>query len=402
MNLPNKKVYLMISPNFPPNYYKFALELRKRDFIVLGIGDAYINELSENVRNNLDEYVQCYDMKNISSMINIVQYFINKYGKIDFLESNNEYWLEEDSTLREWFNISSGLFHKDIMKYKKKSLMKQYFINAGAKIARWHLSDNFESTLTWANEVGFPIFVKPNIGVGASNTHRIKDSVELSDFYKKYDGFEYIFEQFIDGNVVSFDGITDSNGNIIFKNSEFFLVENDILVNCNMDDAYYTYDKIPEDLDELGTNVVKAFDIKKRCFHIEFFRLNENSKFGKKDELYALEVNLRPAGGFTPDIISLSQNVNFYAIYADMIAYDKNLQDLSKDKCIAITASRRNALHYVRSVEEILEKYKENISQYGVYPEAIRDDMGDSYFIAKFNNVNDALKFQNYVREKQE
>ena len=189
-----KKVYVMISPNFPDNYYKFAKELKNRGLVVLGIGDAFPTEIKPILRDNLTEYVQCYNMKDVSQMIQIIQNFKNKYGRIDFIESNNEYWLEEDSTLREWFNIPNGLFHRDIMKYKAKSLMKEYFIKAGAKVAKWHISDTFAETESWAAVVGYPIFVKPNIGVGAVGTRKIKNIQDLQDFYNTYDHKEYIFE----------------------------------------------------------------------------------------------------------------------------------------------------------------------------------------------------------------
>ena len=35
-------------------------------------------------------------------------YFTFKYGKIDWLESNNEFWLEQDAALRTDFNITTG------------------------------------------------------------------------------------------------------------------------------------------------------------------------------------------------------------------------------------------------------------------------------------------------------
>ena len=35
-------------------------------------------------------------------------FFAFKYGRIDWLESNNEYWLEKDARLRTDFNIKSG------------------------------------------------------------------------------------------------------------------------------------------------------------------------------------------------------------------------------------------------------------------------------------------------------
>ena len=41
-------------------------------------------------------------------MYKAVAYFASKYGKIDYIESNNEYWLEQDARLRTDFNVNTG------------------------------------------------------------------------------------------------------------------------------------------------------------------------------------------------------------------------------------------------------------------------------------------------------
>lgn len=399
----NKKInYVMISPNFPPTYYKFSLSLKNLGVNVLGIGDAYNYELSDNLNNSLTEYKQCYSLFDIHSLINIVQYYKDKYGYIDWIESNNEYWLENDSTLREWFNVKTGIFHSDIKKYKAKSEMKKYFQIAGVKCAKYHLSDNFLSTKEFAQEVGYPIFVKPNIGVGSCGTRKINNNKELEDFYLNKDNNEYIFEQFIDGDIYSFDGITNSKGEIIFKTSHKFLVVTDEIVHMDEDDAYFTYKVIPTQINKIGVKIIKSFEIKSRCFHIELFKLKKDIKdLGKKGEFVALEVNMRPPGGYTPDLISISQSVSYYDVFADMIVFDKNLEKNNKEKFYAISVSKKDHFIYKHTDEQIFEKYKDYIENYGRYPKSISDAMGDTFFMAKFKNLNDALKFQKFVREKE-
>lgn len=397
----NKINFVMISPNFPPTYYRFAQALKNGNINVLGLGDAYPHELSEELKNALTDYIQCYSLFDMHNLINCVQYYKDKYQHIDWIESNNEFWLEEDATLREWFNVRSGIFHSDILKYKAKSEMKKYFQEAGVKCAKFHLSDDFESTQKFAKQVGYPIFVKPNIGVGAAGTHKINNDKELQDFYEYKDDHQYIFEQYIDGTIYSFDGITNSKGEIIFKVSHKYLEVIDKMVHEDLDDAYFTFKKIPQKLDNIGKKVVKAFNIKSRCFHIEFFRLNKDIRgLGKKDDFIPLEVNMRPVGGYTPDLISIATSVSFYDVYADMIAYDENRQDMTKEKYFAMSVSRRDRLTYKHSFDEILEKYKNEIKNYGRYPKSISDAMGDTFFMGRFENLDDAMKFQEFIREK--
>ena len=75
-----------------------------------------------------------------------VAYLASKYGKIDWLESNNEYWLELDAKLRTDFNINTGMKEDIIKIFKTKSGMKAYYKKAGVKTARYHLVENLAFT----------------------------------------------------------------------------------------------------------------------------------------------------------------------------------------------------------------------------------------------------------------
>jgi hypothetical protein len=161
------------------------------------------------------------------------------------------------------------------------------------------------------------------------------------------------------------------------------------------------YKTIPSEIDEMGEAIVKAFNLKGRCFHIELFKLNKDHPgLGKKDEFIALEVNMRPAGGYTPDLISFSANASFYDIYADMIAYDENRQDMSKEKYYSISVSRRDKTRYKHDIGDIFKRYKDNITMHGRYPQSIKEGMGDFFIMARFETLDEALEFDKIVREK--
>ena len=109
-------------------------------------------------------------------------FFAFKYGRIDWLESNNEYWLERDAALRTDFNIRSGFRTEDMPRIKYKSKMKEYYQKAGIATARYHMVDDLESCRKFIDEVGYPVVVKPDNGVGASDTHKLSSDEELKHF----------------------------------------------------------------------------------------------------------------------------------------------------------------------------------------------------------------------------
>lgn len=97
--------FIFISPNFPKTYWNFCDRLKKNGVNVLGIGDNKIDILEDEVIDSLTEYFYVPDMEVYEDMKKAVEYYIEKYGKIDWIESNNEYWLELDAGLRTDFNI---------------------------------------------------------------------------------------------------------------------------------------------------------------------------------------------------------------------------------------------------------------------------------------------------------
>ena len=114
------KNFVFISPHFPETYFHFVVALKKNGFRVLGVGDQAYDSLNQELKNALTEYYLCHDMDNFENEVKAIQYFTDKYGHIDYLESNNEYWLDRDAKLREIFGITTGPVGKEIEYYQHK------------------------------------------------------------------------------------------------------------------------------------------------------------------------------------------------------------------------------------------------------------------------------------------
>ncbi len=393
--------FILISPQFPATYYKFAAALKQNGFTVLGIGDTPFNELALEVKQNLFEYYFCPNMNDYASMFKAVAFFAFKYGKIDYLESHNEWWLINDSKLRTDFNVNSGIQFSEVMKYKAKSIMKQYFAIANLPFARFHLITSRESCLAFIQEVGYPVFVKPNIGVGSNYSYKINDEMELDHFLSLKRDEQYIMEEFIEGITVSYDGIANSSSEVVYESSNIFPMPNYLVVNNHGDDFYFTTPFIPEDLSAAGKRIIKAFDVKNRIFHLEFFRLSKDyPHLGKTGSLVALEVNMRPAGGYTPEMLSASTGISLYKAWADVIAYNEVRETAIAPKSYVAAPARRKDSIYKHTHEAILETFKNHIFKHGVYPPIISDGMGDYFYMAKFLTKQEVDDFFEFVLGK--
>ena len=188
-------------------------------------------------------------------------------------------------------------------------------------------------------------------------------------------------EEYISGTIVSFDGVADSHCVPLFYTSNVFPTPLLDIVSRQGDLAYWTQKKVPAKLKDVGFRTIKAFGAKSRFFHCEFFRLDADKPgLGKKGDYVALEVNMRPAGGYTPDMINYANSVDCYQIWADMVCYDevRNL-DLNGPKYFCVYASRRDCHTYRHSHEAILARYGTRMKMCDVLPPALRLDMGDPH-----------------------
>ena len=376
--------FIFISPNFPENYWLFCKELKNNGINVLGIGEAPYDSLTNELKGSLTEYYKVNSMESYDDMLRAVAFFTFKYGKIDWLESNNEYWLERDATLRTDFNISSGFQVWDMDQIKHKSKMKKFYEAAGVPVARYYLVESYEGAWKFIDEVGFPVITKPDNGVGASDTHKINNEADLNHFFAtKIPGVLYIMEEFIEGEVDSYDAIVDGNGDPIFETGTCSPVSIMDIVNDADNSVYWILKDLPEDTRKAGRATVKSFGVKSRFVHLEFFRLNSDMpSMGKAGDVVALEVNMRPSGGFTPEMLNNANSTDVYKIWADMIAYDSTLYPQGEHFYCAF-AGRRDGNNYLYDDGALCQMYPE-ICDCRRIPDALSGAMGNRMILAKF------------------
>lgn len=392
---------VFISPNFPLYYYNFCKNLKIRGVNVLGIGDAPYESLPQHMIDSVTEYYKVGSLENFYEVEEACRFFNQKYGKLDWIESQNEYWLETEATLRKIFDVNSGTKIDDMAPMKYKSKMKDVYKSCNIPVARYILISTYENAINFTREVGYPVVVKPDNGVGASSTYKLENDDELSYFFATKDNnTTYIMEEFINGHVETFDGITDSNKNVLISASHVMLHSIMDTVNTCSDTAFYFQPFEGKDIEFIGKKVVKAFDTRSRYFHFEFFRLEEDKEgLGKKGDLVGLEVNMRAPGAYIPDMINYAYDVDTYALWSDVLIYDKIFVDINR-KYVVGYASRRNGIDYTHSYEEIKDKYKDKIKIDTEVPEALAAAMGNHVFIFRTEKEEELIEMIRFILKR--
>ena len=394
--------FIFISPNFPHTYWQFCDRLKKKGVNVLGIGDSPYEGLEEPLKAALTEYYKVDSMEDYDSMYRAVAYFAFKYGRIDWLESNNEYWLEQDARLREDFHITTGVQPDEIVSWKSKSAMKPVYKAAGIPTARNHKVTDIDAAREFLSEIGgYPVIVKPDIGVGAADTWKLESDEDLEWFYSNKPSVPYVMEEFVFGNIYSYDAICDSKGEPLFESSNWFPPSIADLVNEGLDLSYYVTAEVPDQLRELGRRALKAFKVRTRFIHFEFFCLDKARKnLGDAGDFVGLEVNMRPAGGYTPDMIDFAHSTDVYQIYADAVTEDRRLLPESGDDKFCVYASRRDIHSYVHSHEEVLERYGGCMKMCERMPDALSGAMGNQMYTVTVDTQDEVDEFISFVHDR--
>ena len=388
------KNFIFISPNFPLTYWRFCQELKNNGLRVLGIGDCPYNELTQEQRNSMHEYYKVSSLENYDEVFRAVAFFTFKYGKIDWLESNNEYWLERDAKLRTEFHITSGFQEEDMVRTRYKSGMKAFYAKAGIPTARYHLVKDYEPAKEFANKVGYPVVVKPDNGVGANATYKLKTDADLEFFFATKDNsVQYIMEEFVNGEVRTYDAIIDSKGEPVFESGNVTCDSLMDVVNEAKDSIFYIVKELPETMKQLGRRTVKAFGVKSRFVHFEYFVLKADQEgLGKKGDIFGLEVNMRPPGGYAPELANFANSVDVYKIWADMIAYDSTLVPMNGQHYFCGFCGRRDGKNYKMNHEDIMREYGHKMKLAARTPVALSGAMADMMYVANYDTEEEMME----------
>lgn len=384
--------YLLVSPNFPISQEFFAKGLKEKGINVLGVGSESYDALSQTLKDNLVEYFRVNDLEDYEEVFRAVAFLTYKHGKIDRIESNNEYWLELDARLREDFNVY-GVKPKQLELTKYKSKMKTMFKEAGARVAKDYAANNKEELNGILKKLELPLIAKPDNGVGSANTYKLLTQRDVEEFINEWnEKVSYFFEEFVENGVLcTYDGLINQHGDIVFETSFIYTQPTLDLVNNGLDYANIIKPTIDPKLKELGQRIVYKFGMKERFFHIEFFRLPDG-------EYIALEYNNRIAGGTCIDLYNYSYNISLYEIYADVVL-DKKIKDIVTNK-YTLSLSRRNRYQYKNSLEDIKAKYSYSIRMITTVPEVFSAAMGNTIIIIFVENKEQITEVMNYVHEK--
>jgi hypothetical protein len=350
---------VFLSPHFPPNMYLYCTRLRDAGATVLGVADAPWEDLRPELRSALTEYFRVDDLSSTDGLVRALGYLTWRHGRIDRIDSLNEHWLEAEAGLRDAFDVP-GLRTADMVPAKRKAAMKAVYQSAGIPVARGRIVRTNADAQAFVDEVGYPLIAKPDVGVGAARTLRIDDADQLADWLGEPRPVDYLLEEWLEGELLSYDGLVDRAGRIVFSSSLVYGIP--VLEAVQGQDMFFWIDRqIAPDLAELGERTVRAFGVRERPFHFEFFRLPDGSLAG-------VEVNMRQPGGITVDMWNWANDIDFYRAWADVVVTGTAEVETTRP-WYCFWAGRKLDRRYRLSDDEVRERYADLL----IHVEHVRD-----------------------------
>jgi hypothetical protein len=227
--------------------------------------------------------------------------------------------------------------------------------------------------------------------VGAIATYRLNDNQDLAAFFASKPDTDYIMEEFISGTIYSFDGLADRSGNPVFCTAHTF--SRGIMETVNEADHlyYYSLRDIPATLEKMGRECLRTFNVRERFFHIEFFRT-------AADRYVALEVNMRPPGGFTTDMFNYACDIDIYRIWAELLVHNQAAVNYTRNYHCCY-ASRKFNRRYAYSHEDILARYGSCMVQIESVPGVFSSALGDIGYIFRSPSLDEILEIARLIHQ---
>lgn len=346
---------------------------------MLAIGDQPLETQPAALESLLAEYIFEPRMSEYSALHAATQQLVARHGALHRLDSNGEHWLEFEGRLRDDFLVP-GLSHARTLEVRSKLAMGKIFERAGIAYPRTVTAGDRTKLLGLASAPGFPLVLKPDSGSGAVDTFTVANENELHAALAR-DLSGHVAQPFVAGQIVTFDGLTDRAGRIVFCTSHGY--DHGIMQvrQGELDGHYYSLRELPVELERVGRRAVAAFAIPERFFHLELF--------AREDGTYvALEMNVRPPGGFSVEMMNAACDIDLFDLWAAVIS-GAELADFHYERRFHTAhAGRRNSRKYRLTGPELERTLGETLFAVEAVPDAFASTMGNVAYLLKHPDLN--------------
>lgn len=381
---------LFVSCHYPPTSTLFCQRLAEVGGTVLGVGDTPEASLPAHLRESLRGYKHLSDMNDVEAVVETAREFRDRFGGIDRVDSNIEHWLPVEAEVRKALGVP-GMRPDYLAHARSKIGMKELFAEAGCPLMAGMAVDDLERLREFVAFHGFPVFFKPDTGVGALGTFKVESQEDLEARIAGGIPAGYLCEPYIKGRIVTFDGLADRNSEVFYCTSHAYQGVAD-MIRENTNARLFSFRELPTGLEELGRRAVKAFGIKERFFHIEFFETAPG-------EYLALEMNLRAPGSTVLHLMNYAADLDIFKVWARMLVHGETKLNYER-KYHAAHVGRRHHLQYRHDHAAVLARLGSALVHHANLPKEDHAGLGNEAYIIRHESFDELQSLIGFIEEK--
>ena len=346
---------LMFSPAFPAEMPRFTQGLAEVGVRVFGLSDAPESMLPDSVQRLLTGYVRVPSLWDEEAVVRAV--LQSPFARsLDRVECLWEPGMLVAARLREALGLP-GMTVEQTIPFRDKGEMKKMLDAAGLRTPRHHRAATEYGCRAAAEEIGYPLIIKPIAGAGSADTYRLDGSEDMDRVLPRLRHVpEVSVEEFIDGEEYTFDTIT-SGGHVHFHNVAWYRPKP---LEARAVQWISPQTVTLRDLDspelkggiELGLGVLKALGFETGFTHMEWFRQPDG-------EVVFGEIGGRPPGARSVDLMMWANDLNIYRGWAEAVAYGRFTQSYERRYNSAVIFKRAQGEGRIQRVEGLEELRRE-------------------------------------------
>jgi carbamoylphosphate synthase large subunit len=351
---------VFVEPFFPSNQRHFARALAEAGATVIGVGESPADTLDEQLRGWLHHYERVPSVTDVEAMTRVVRWVQDKLW-VDRIEATIEAHIMATAQVREACTIP-GTSVWTAWLCRDKPSMKQALREAGVPTAASAAAGSAAEAVAFAEQVGFPVILKPRSGAGASGTMRAEDAAGLERALGVFggQGVESIaVEEFVEGHEGFYDTITINGQVALDFVSHYYPNVLEAMRTRWISPQFISTNRIdtaPEygELREMGRLVNAALGIGTTATHMEWF-------FGPKGLKFS-EIGCRPPGVGAWDLYCAGNEIDVYREWANAITHDEIGSAPSRryaSGMVALRPDRDGSITGYTGVEEMRQQYDE-------------------------------------------
>lgn len=338
---------LMVSPGYPTEINYFTRGLAVHGARVFGIGDQPERDLPQLVREHLAGYLQVTSLLDDAAVVKQVQ----AWKAAQPLKQVECLW-EPGVILAARLREELGVPGQDVAQatlFRDKDAMKQAVAAAGIRTPKHQRATSAAECQRAAEQIGFPVIVKPIAGAGSADTFQVNSRLELDAVLARAGHVHEVnVEEFIDAVEYTFDTIC-IKGKIAYWNICLYRPRP---LTARQEEWISPQTIVLRDVDadhlaggrEMGRAVLKALGFQTGFTHMEWYRkANGETVFG--------EIAARPPGARTVDLMNYASDIDLYTGWAEAVLHRRFSAKLERRYNAAIIFKRAQGTGHIRHIE---------------------------------------------------